>query len=119
MRWKIICKQRQKEHGVKATLVCADVEALPFPYHNFTKILATDLLENVYSVGNAAGDGARIALLNTDKRKEANEIARKVEYIELTLEPDFGKQFAQAMHFPHMKDTFPYLEYLSAEKLTQ
>jgi len=50
LRWLIICKQRLKEHGVKATLVCADVEALPFPEYSFTKILATDLLENVYSV---------------------------------------------------------------------
>ncbi len=62
-------------------------------------------LENIYSVGNAAGDGARIALLNIDKRREANEIARKVEYIELTAEPDFATQFTQAMHFPHVKDT--------------
>jgi len=50
LRWLIICKQRLKEHGVKVTLVCADVEALPFPEHSFTKILVTDLLENVYSV---------------------------------------------------------------------
>ena len=47
----MVGKQRLKEHGVKATLVCADVEALPFPDHSFTKILATDLLEHVYSVG--------------------------------------------------------------------
>jgi hypothetical protein len=67
-------------------------------------------LKNVYAVGNAAGDGARMALLNTDKRDEANQIARQVEYIELTVEPDFEKQFAAAMHFPHMKDKFPHLQ---------
>ena len=65
--------------------------------------------ENIYAVGNAAGDGARIALLNVDKRVEADEIARKVEYIELTVEPDFQKVFSQAMWFPHMKDSFPHL----------
>ncbi len=69
-------------------------------------------LENIYAVGNAAGDGARIALLNADKRAEADEIARKVEYIELTVEPDFQKVFSQAMWFPHMKDSFPHLEHL-------
>jgi hypothetical protein len=69
-------------------------------------------VENVYAVGNAAGDGARIALLNADKRKEADEIAREVEYIELTVEPDFQKIFTQAMWLPHMKDTFPHLEHL-------
>jgi uncharacterized 2Fe-2S/4Fe-4S cluster protein (DUF4445 family) len=69
-------------------------------------------LENVYAVGNAAGDGARMALLNIDKRTEANEWARKVEYLELTLEQDFDKIFAQAMWLPHMKDKFPHLEHL-------
>ncbi len=64
-------------------------------------------LENVISVGNAAGDGARMALLNIDKRREADWIARKVEYLELTLEPDFDIIFAEAMWIPHMKDEFP------------
>ncbi len=66
--------------------------------------------ESVHAVGNAAGDGARIALLNVGKRKKASEIARQVEYVELTVEEDFEKQFAQAMYFPHMKDDFPHLE---------
>jgi uncharacterized 2Fe-2S/4Fe-4S cluster protein (DUF4445 family) len=48
-------------------------------------------LRNVYAVGNAAGDGARIALLNREKRAEADEIAQKVEYVELTIEKDFQK----------------------------
>ena len=69
-------------------------------------------LENVYAVGNAAGDGARIALLNVDKRKEANEVARKVQYVELTTDADFERQFVQAMHFPHMEDGFPHLKQL-------
>ncbi len=69
-------------------------------------------LENVYAVGNAAGDGARLALLNVDKREEADEVARRVEYVELTLEPDFSKVFGQAMWIPHMKDSFPHLTHL-------
>lgn len=68
--------------------------------------------ENVYAVGNAAGDGARIALLNVDKRTEAKEVARQVEYVELALEPDFERLFSQAMWFPHMKDDFPNLYHL-------
>ena len=67
-------------------------------------------LEKVYAVGNAAGDGARIALLDVDKRRDANKYAREVEYIELAMEDDFEKEFAQAMYFPHMKDKFPHLE---------
>ena len=67
-------------------------------------------LKKVYAVGNAAGDGARIALLDRDKRAEADDIAQKVEYIELTIEPDFQNEFMEAMQIPHMKDPFPHLE---------
>jgi len=66
--------------------------------------------ENVYAVGNAAGDGARIALLNTDKRKEADVMARRVEYVELTIEPEFNSTFTRALSFPHADDEFPHLK---------
>jgi len=63
-------------------------------------------LENVRAVGNAAGDGARMALLNMEKRKEADIEASKIEYVELTTRPDFQKEYARAMYFPHMTDQF-------------
>lgn len=66
-------------------------------------------LKDVVAVGNAAGDGARIALLNRDKRAEADRVARQVEYIELTVYPEFSREFTAAMHFPHMNDPFPHL----------
>lgn len=69
-------------------------------------------LDKVSSIGNAAGDGAIIALLNRGKRLEADERARDVEYLELTVEPDFEMVFTKAMWFPHMKDSFPHLEKL-------
>ncbi len=66
-------------------------------------------LEKIFAVGNAAGDGARIALLNKEKRDEANRIAREVEYIELTLEEGFQDEFVAALHIPHTRDPFPHL----------
>ncbi len=66
-------------------------------------------LDNVISVGNAAGDGARIALVNKKMREKANFLAQQVKYIELTVEKDFEKEFMYAMYFPHMKDPFPHL----------
>ncbi|MFH1152379.1 MAG: ASKHA domain-containing protein [Pseudomonadota bacterium] len=69
-------------------------------------------LERIESIGNAAGDGCRAALLDRKRRVEADAIARNVEYIELTLEPDFQKEFSEAMYIPHMKDLFPNLESL-------
>jgi uncharacterized 2Fe-2S/4Fe-4S cluster protein (DUF4445 family) len=66
-------------------------------------------LENVYSVGNAAGDGARIALLNRARRKEAQEIADRVQYVETALASDFQDEFISALHLPHASDPFPHL----------
>ncbi len=73
-------------------------------------------IEKVYAVGNAAGDGARMALINKGKRIEAQEKARWVEFIEIATDPAFEKEFMQAMHIPHMKDSFPNLKALLAAK---
>jgi uncharacterized 2Fe-2S/4Fe-4S cluster protein (DUF4445 family) len=67
-------------------------------------------LKNVYAVGNAAGDGARIALLNKNKRLEAQVIARKVRYIETAMHPAFQEAFVDALHLPHKTDPYPHLE---------
>ncbi|MHB8845530.1 MAG: ASKHA domain-containing protein [Nitrospirota bacterium] len=73
-------------------------------------------IDKVYAVGNAAGDGSRMALLNRDKRREANERARWVEFVEIATDPAFEKEFMQAMHIPHMKDKFPNLKELLLKK---
>ncbi len=62
--------------------------------------------ENIMVSGNAAGVGARLALCNTDKRAEAQAVARTVEFIETAAETDFSKSFTQAMTIPHKKDAF-------------
>jgi uncharacterized 2Fe-2S/4Fe-4S cluster protein (DUF4445 family) len=67
-------------------------------------------VEKISSVGNAAGDGARAALLNRKKRQEANWCSRNVEYIELTVEPNFQEEFMHAMQIPHMTEEYPHLE---------
>ena len=66
-------------------------------------------LDKVYAVGNAAGDGARIALLNREKRKEAQTVARWVKYVETAVDPDFQNEFVGAIHLPHASDAFPHL----------
>ncbi len=66
-------------------------------------------LAHVHAVGNAAGDGARIALLDVEKRREAATVARAVEFIETAVEPDFQQKFMEAIAIPHAKDTFPHL----------
>jgi uncharacterized 2Fe-2S/4Fe-4S cluster protein (DUF4445 family) len=72
-------------------------------------------LEKVLAVGNAAGEGARLALLNRFKRSEADRMARWVEYVELTSHPDFTEEFVQAMAIPHLRDDFPHLEKMNLQ----
>ncbi len=67
-------------------------------------------VDNIFGVGNAAGDGCRAALLNVQKRVEANWISRNVDYLELTVESTFEQDFMEAMQLPHMVDKFPHLE---------
>ena len=66
-------------------------------------------LARVHAVGNAAGDGARIALLNVEKRREAARVARRVEFVETAIEPDFQKKFMDAIAIPHAKHEFSHL----------
>jgi uncharacterized 2Fe-2S/4Fe-4S cluster protein (DUF4445 family) len=57
--------------------------------------------EKMDMVGNAAGHGAYLALMNRAKRAEANRIAREVTHIELALEEDFQKEFLRALSIPY------------------
>ena len=63
----------------------------------------------VMAVGNAAGDGARIALLNKGQRLEASHIAQSVHYVETATDPGFQTAFVEAIHIPHAVAKFPHL----------
>jgi uncharacterized 2Fe-2S/4Fe-4S cluster protein (DUF4445 family) len=67
-------------------------------------------LEQVTAVGNAAGDGARIALLNRDERAEVARLVPGIEYVETAVEPAFQEEFVAAMALPHASDPFPHLK---------
>ncbi|HEX2989638.1 MAG TPA: ASKHA domain-containing protein, partial [Anaerolineales bacterium] len=69
-------------------------------------------LDKVYAVGNAAGDGARIALLNVEKRDEIDTVTRRVERFELPTDPEFQNQFMLATSFPHMSEPFEHIAHL-------
>ena len=109
--------------GAKLLMLRADIKAVDRiilagafgsyidPKHAMILGLIPDCdLNRVYAVGNAAGDGARIALLNRHKRQEAQRIATWVRYIETAVDADFQTEFVTAMHLPHQHDPFPHLE---------
>jgi uncharacterized 2Fe-2S/4Fe-4S cluster protein (DUF4445 family) len=57
-------------------------------------------LDRFDQVGNAAGIGAKLALLSRRCREVAEEIARRVEYIELTTNVRFSGAYMDAMGLP-------------------
>ncbi len=66
-------------------------------------------LDQVSSAGNAAGTGARIALLNNQSRGTIEALVTNIEKIETAMEPKFQQYFVDAMAFPNKTDSFPNL----------
>ena len=64
-------------------------------------------LDEVRAVGNAAGDGARIALLDRTRREEAAHLAGRIRRVELPVDPEFQNEYMLALNFPHMAHEFP------------
>lgn len=70
-------------------------------------------LDRIKSIGNAAGAGARIALLDKACRKKAEELSKSVRYLELAAHPEFEERFYEAMFIPHLESSlFPEVEVL-------
>lgn len=55
--------------------------------------------EKITAVGNAAGDGSKMALASTRVRKRALELPEKIEHLELSTRPDFQDIFVEALKF--------------------
>jgi uncharacterized 2Fe-2S/4Fe-4S cluster protein (DUF4445 family) len=66
-------------------------------------------LAKVSSAGNAAGTGARIALLNRAARGEIERVVKRIEKIETAVEPRFQEHFVGAMALPHKSAPYPHL----------
>lgn len=64
-------------------------------------------LEQISSAGNAAGTGARIALVNKAAREEIETLVKRIEKVETAVEPRFQEHFIGAMAIPHASE--PYL----------
>lgn len=66
-------------------------------------------LSRVSSAGNAAGTGARIALLSRTARREIESVIRRVEKVETAIAPNFQDYFVSAINIPHATDGFEHL----------
>ena len=66
-------------------------------------------LDKVFSAGNAAGTGARIALCNKKARTDIERIVREIVKVETAIEPKFQEHFVAANAIPHKIDAFEEL----------
>ncbi len=66
-------------------------------------------LARVTSAGNAAGTGARIALLNSAARREVETLVTLIHKVETAIEPRFQEHFVAANAIPHATAAFPHL----------
>ena len=58
------------------------------------------LKERIIPVGNAAGEGAKLALLNKEELERAERLARHTEFLELAALPEFQDEFVDQLEFP-------------------
>jgi uncharacterized 2Fe-2S/4Fe-4S cluster protein (DUF4445 family) len=80
------------------------------PLHAMVLGMIPDVpLEKVTSAGNAAGTGARIALLNRGARAEIERRVREIVKVETAIEPRFQEHFVAANAIPHATAAFPEL----------
>lgn len=62
--------------------------------------------ENVTAVGNAAGAGACVALLDIDARYQIESAVRHITNVETATHPDFQRYFLSASDIPNADDPF-------------
>jgi len=82
-------------------------------YLNIEKSIRIGLLPDLERdrfefIGNTSLAGAKFALLSYDAMRKAKEIARKMAYIELSVEPSFMNEYTGSLFIPHTDiDRFP------------
>ncbi|HEX58848.1 MAG TPA: DUF4445 domain-containing protein, partial [Methanomicrobia archaeon] len=65
-------------------------------------------LEKIRTIGNAAGTGARMALISREARRKMEKLSNWVKFIEAAIHPDFMKVYPEAMYIPNKNlDLFP------------
>jgi uncharacterized 2Fe-2S/4Fe-4S cluster protein (DUF4445 family) len=106
---KLLMDRWGTDHVERITLAGAFGSHVDVTYAMVLGLIPDCDLSRVASAGNAAGTGARIALVNAAARREIEQVVRGIEKIETALEPAFQAHFVAAMAIPNKLDAFPEL----------
>jgi len=69
-------------------------------------------IHDIKGIGNAAGTGSKMALMDIRRRAKARKVAKELTYVELAAQQDFEDRFYASLYFPHM-DQGQYPEVIS------
>lgn len=97
------------DHVDRITLAGAFGSHIDTKYAMLLGMIPDCPLDKVTSAGNAAGTGARIALLNAKARDDIEQLVTRIEKIETAIEPRFQDHFIKAIAIPHLDMAFPNL----------
>lgn len=106
---KLLLDHYGVDHVERITLAGAFGSHIDVKYAMVLGLIPDCDLAKVGSAGNAAGTGARIALLNLNARDEIEKTVGKIEKIETAMEPKFQTHFVSAMAIPNKVDHFENL----------
>jgi len=66
--------------------------------------------DKIFQIGNAAGIGAQHCLLDKNLRDKAEQLLKKIHYVEIAVKEEFHREYAYSLYFPHLNlDHFPNL----------
>ena len=106
---KLLMDEMGVDHVDQVLLAGAFGSYIDVKYAMILGMIPDCQLDKVRSVGNAAGTGARIALLSAAARREIEAVVRRVEKVETAIAPKFQEYFIAAMNLPNAVDPFPNL----------
>ena len=97
----LLCRYEGHEIGDIEQLLLAGAFGNYLDPHSACAIglLPPELEERIIPVGNAAGAGAQIAVLNHDEERRSAQMAAKVKFVELANDPEFQDVYVDEMFF--------------------
>ena len=114
---RLLMERLDIEHVDRIRLAGAFGSHIDVKYAMVLGMIPDCALASVSSAGNAAGTGARIALLDQRTRNTIEELVRRIEKIETAVAPRFQEFFVEAMAIPHL--TAPFLRLREAVTLPE